>query len=286
MATSNHTPIPGIYIIVNIHNEKTYVGQAQDIYERWLIHKYMLNRNKHWNRHLQAAWRKYGASAFEFKILELCSVDQLDEREQYFIDLYMSTEFCYNIAKDAKAPMRGRSLSPEARQKLSDRFKGKTHAPHSPETRKKLSEARRHRPPASSVTRHRMSMSQQNCSEEKRQKLREAFSGVKNPNFGKIASAETRRKISEANKNRPPVSDETRRKLSEAGKNPSAETRKKLSDVHKGKPLSVEHRQKLSEAAKKRLPITEETRRKQSESAKARHKKITPSHETPEDTLT
>lgn len=47
-------------------------------------------------------------------------------------------------------------------------------------------------------------------------------------------------------------SEETREKIGNANRNPSAETRKKMSDAKKGKKLSLEHRRKMSEAAKKR----------------------------------
>ena len=53
---------------------------------------------------------------------------------------------------------------------------------------------------------------------------------------GKQRSAETRRKMSEANK----------------GKHLSDETRRKLSEAQKGKKFSDEHRRKISEAAKRR----------------------------------
>lgn len=68
------------------------------------------------------------------------------------------------------------------------------------------------------------------------------------------------------------VSDETKRKLSEAtskrvceknpwyGKHHSEESKKKMSESHKGKlkgiPKSIEHRRKLSEAAKRRWAAT------------------------------
>ena len=78
-----------------------------------------------------------------------------------------------------------------------------------------------------------------------------------------IPSEETRRKISEAQKNRT-FSEQHRRKNSEAksgknnpnfGKPRSAETRRKISEAQKGKKLSAEHIRKLSEAHKgKKLP--------------------------------
>ena len=45
---------------------------------------------------------------------------------------------------------------------------------------------------------------------------------------------------------------ETKEKIGNANRNPSAETRKKMSDAKKGKKLSLEHRRKMSETHKKR----------------------------------
>ena len=73
------------------------------------------------------------------------------------------------------------------------------------------------------------------------------------------------------------VSDQTRKKLSDAHKGRkrkplSPEQRQKLSKINKGKKLSPEHRQKMSESQKKRKrkPRTPETRRKISISLKGR----------------
>ena len=96
-------------------------------------------------------------------------------------------------------------------------------------------------------------------SAETRRKLSEANKGEKNPNFGKTRSEETRRKLSEAN----------------TGKTHSEETRRKLSEAHKGKTLSVEHRRKISEGNKGRT-FSEKTRRKLSEWQKG--KKLSVEH--------
>lgn len=101
-------------------------------------------------------------------------------------------------------------------------------------------------------------------SAETRRKISEAnkgkSKGEKNPFFGKVHSKETRKKISASRKGKlkgeknpnfgKTFSEERRRKISEAKKNPSAETRRKMSEAKKGKPLSEEHRRKLSEVRK------------------------------------
>ena len=43
----------GIYKITCLVNDKTYVGQAINIEDRWKTHIQCFNRNKHHNSHLQ-----------------------------------------------------------------------------------------------------------------------------------------------------------------------------------------------------------------------------------------
>ena len=63
------------------------------------------------------------------------------------------------------------------------------------------------------------------------------------------------------------ISDETRRKIGEVSKNPSEETRRKMSEAHKGKICSEKTKRKQSEANKN---PSEEIRRKLSEVRKGR----------------
>lgn len=75
--------------------------------------------------------------------------------------------------------------------------------------------------------------------------------GINNPNIGRLHSEETRKKMSEAHKGKHHA-EEARRKMSEAhkGKRYSAEARKRFSESHKGKKLSEETRRKKSDAMK------------------------------------
>ena len=87
----------GIYMIKNKINENAYIGQAKDILHRWSTHRMDLNANRHVNRHLQGAWNKYTPDAFDFIVLEECAEDELDGKEQYYIDLYDTYENGYNL---------------------------------------------------------------------------------------------------------------------------------------------------------------------------------------------
>lgn len=76
----------GIYKIKNLQNNKIYIGSSNNIKRRWQKHKALLRHGKHYNSHLQASWNKYGESLFEFSIIEFCTLDNLLNREQYYIN--------------------------------------------------------------------------------------------------------------------------------------------------------------------------------------------------------
>ncbi|CAB4141321.1 grpIintron_endo, group I intron endonuclease [uncultured Caudovirales phage] len=82
--------------------------------------------------------------------------------------------------------------------------------------------------------------------------------------FGYKHSNQTKKKLSEANKGKP-LSEETKRKLSEAnkGRTLSEEHKRKVSETLKGRTLSEEHKRNLSKAARGKQKIhSEESKRK------------------------
>ena len=260
--------ISGIYLIVNTVNGKVYVGQAVDIQRRWRRHKTDLRGGYHTNKRLQRAWNKYSEGTFEFRVLELCSVEQLDLREQFYLNYYMTERCCYNIAKDVRASSRGIQHTEESKLKMSISAKHR-----SVEHRRRLSEANKNRPPISSETRLRLSVSHmgKTLTAETRLKKSLAMRGKNHPNFGKRLSDETRAKMKEAAQSRPPISEATRVKRSQA---------------LKGRVRTEEAKLHMSIAAKKRKPASDETRRKISEAAKRREAAKRALRELPPDNTT
>ena len=87
--------ISGIYCIENTINNKKYVGQSINIYDRWSKHKSELRNNRHDNDHLQKSWNKYGEKNFIFYILETCDESELNNKERHYIELYNSLDYNY-----------------------------------------------------------------------------------------------------------------------------------------------------------------------------------------------
>lgn len=106
----------GIYMIRNLRDGKVYVGQAANIAMRRMQHIRALRRGDHKNIRMQRAFNRDGESAFDFSVIEWCGIEQLTEREQFWIDAH---SYIYNIC-----PAGGSSLG----VKRSDETKAKQSA--------------------------------------------------------------------------------------------------------------------------------------------------------------
>lgn len=90
----------GIYCYYNKVNGKRYVGQAMDLDRRKKDHKTrafnQFDGNSEYDSVLHRAFRKYGYENFEYSILEECRIQDLNEREIYWIQYYDSKNQGYN----------------------------------------------------------------------------------------------------------------------------------------------------------------------------------------------
>lgn len=96
----------GIYKIENKINGKVYIGQSKNIESRWKQHIYDLNNNSHHSYKLQKEWNEYGEYSFEFSVLE--KYDDLDSKEQFYIDKYNSIQKGYNIVDVGYVPIQNK----------------------------------------------------------------------------------------------------------------------------------------------------------------------------------
>lgn len=93
------TNLGSIYIIKNSINNKVYIGQTiNKVSYRFKTHVYYAVRGKDYV--IGKAIRKYGVSNFFYEILEECPMENLNEREIYWISKYNSTnpKFGYNVS--------------------------------------------------------------------------------------------------------------------------------------------------------------------------------------------
>lgn len=87
----------GIYKITNLINNYCYIGQSVDIKTRWNHHKNYSKKYSHYP--LYEAFRKYGIENFSFEIIEECPINELNEKEIYWIKFYDSYNNGYNQTK-------------------------------------------------------------------------------------------------------------------------------------------------------------------------------------------
>jgi group I intron endonuclease len=136
---SNFAHLPktsGVYKIINIVNNKCYVGSSVNLRKRCREHILRLRSNKHPNSYLQSSFNKYGEESFIFEYLEeVLDCKLLLRREGHFITLLCPE---YNLA--LLNPEGYKTLSEETRKKIG--IKSAEKFVKNPELIQKLAEAR------------------------------------------------------------------------------------------------------------------------------------------------
>jgi group I intron endonuclease len=139
--TSEYRDVTGIYLWHNLVNGKQYIGSGNRLSVR-LANYYFPSRLLS-NRLITRSIMKYGHDNFSVVILEICgssgAITKLDylAREQYFIDLYKpelnlnpkaDSSLGFKHTEESKKLMseyrKGKSLSEETKNKLSELFSG------------------------------------------------------------------------------------------------------------------------------------------------------------------
>lgn len=179
----------GVYAIQNTVNGKVYVGSSKNIEVRWRNHRHQLNANRHHSRYLQRVWNLDGADAFIFKILIICSKENLILYERIGLSAWKHAN--YNVSQVC-----GTRLG----------------VPQSEETRKKIGEAVRN---MSDETRRKMGQAHVGLRHSEESKLKMSEIGK-----ARVIPEETRQRMSESSKARvrAPLSEETKLKISIANK--------------------------------------------------------------------
>lgn len=84
----------GIYKWTNKINNKIYIGQSVCIENRSSQHlsRAFCPTSNEYNSLLHQAFREFGIENFQFDIIEQCTIEELNNKEKYYIKLYNSIE--------------------------------------------------------------------------------------------------------------------------------------------------------------------------------------------------
>ena len=113
----------GIYKITCLPTNQCYIGQSIRIRGRLNQHKSDLKQGKHNNKFLQGLFNKYGFDNFAFEIIELCSIDELDEKEKTWITYYGGVESKMNCNFESGGHA-NKTYSAEIKKAKSEKYKG------------------------------------------------------------------------------------------------------------------------------------------------------------------
>ena len=93
-----NTPKMGIYKLTNMNNQMCYVGQAVNIGDRWKTHiKCAIGAEEHSDNKLYNAMSGCGPWKFTFEIIEECTRDKLNQKEDYWQNFYHAKDYGYSI---------------------------------------------------------------------------------------------------------------------------------------------------------------------------------------------
>jgi group I intron endonuclease len=214
-----------VYTITNTKNNKVYYGSTKNVKKRWTIHKSNLKSGTHHNMYLQNSWNKYGADAFEFKIIaQFFILTEARKMEEELLEVHFQTPLCFNLSKAAlggdntskhpnnaaireKLSIAGKrrfaEISGEERKKSSQpgEQNGMFGRHHTEEAKKKIREGK-----VKYYQEHEANFKGQHHTEETRVKMSisaKQRTGAKNSFFGRSHSEETRQILSAQRLGRP-----------------------------------------------------------------------------------
>lgn len=122
----------GVYKITNIAKNRFYIGStSQGFLKRFKQHLYILKKGKSIQRYNKWMVRDYRLNNdFIFEVLEVVEeINKIQEREQYYLDIYFNETNCYNMCPKADG-IKGHKMSKESKKKISEAMK-KRGNPHS-----------------------------------------------------------------------------------------------------------------------------------------------------------
>lgn len=140
--------ITGIYKITS-PSGKVYIGQSKDCKLRERFYR-TLQCNKQWKIHYSIL--KYGWEAHQFEVIHQCSIEELNDLEVYYIELYQcfNTEHGLNLQSGGNRPFHGEETLNKMRLAQLGKYKGRISnrkgVKLSDETKLKISNSKKGKP--------------------------------------------------------------------------------------------------------------------------------------------
>lgn len=162
--------VSSVYCVLNIYTNRRYVGSTTKFSKRKTHHLYDLRNKIHSSKLLQEDYEKYGEDSLKFFILEdveTFNLDELINREQYWIDKY-KPEYNVNQIAGYRFPKK----TEEAKDRIRKRMTG----------RKQSQEEKDRR--AESIKKFWATHPAKTIPQEMREHLSKINTGKRNPNWG------------------------------------------------------------------------------------------------------
>jgi group I intron endonuclease len=136
----------GIYKITNPKG-KVYIGLSKNIEQRWKSYSWKNKSNKQQTK-LWFSLKKYGIEKHKFEVLEECSIEELIDKEIYYIEKYNSINEGLNVSRGGyyfHEVNKGKKHSKETIQKMNKWWEENS-KPRSQETIQKITQTKKNNP--------------------------------------------------------------------------------------------------------------------------------------------
>jgi group I intron endonuclease len=210
----------GIYKITS-PSKKIYIGQSIHIEERFKDYKYKICKQQ---SKLYSSLKKHGYDKHKFEILQECNLEQLNELEKYYIELFQCFNSKYGLNLREGGGAKGK-MSDETKLKIKNIKTGKTQSKESNEKRSLALKGIKRKP-----------------------RTQEHTDKITCKIKGKKRSENTKQKMSISKLN---MSQETKNKMSIFHKNLPDNLRKKHSNIMKKNWNNPEYREMMINAQNK-----------------------------------
>lgn len=135
---------PGIYRL-QFSTGHYYIGSSIDYVKRCRQHQNNMRRGAHDSPRVQNVYNKHNSLPI-YGLVVACSVDELEQTEQRFLDEHVSMPLCLNISRCAEAATRGLKFKPhteEFKRYMSEKMRNRV---FTEEHRRRISESKKGQP--------------------------------------------------------------------------------------------------------------------------------------------